>query len=83
MKIREIIEPRPQQSAAIQPSLVKQQARVGQVVAQIAASDQQQAPTEMEKVMAMRQYANMKKRTDKAYRQRLRQQLANAEARLK
>lgn len=34
-------------AVAVPPSLVKQQGRVGQVVAQIAASDQQQPATEM------------------------------------
>ena len=64
---------------SVQPAMVKQQARVGQVVGQIAASDQQQAPTELDKVLAMRSYANMKKRADRTYAERLRQQLANAE----
>jgi hypothetical protein len=39
MKIREIIEAAPQKPVAVPPSIVKQQGRVGQVVAQIAASD--------------------------------------------
>jgi len=33
----------------------------------------------MDKVLAMRQYSDMKKRNDKLYALRLRQQLANAE----
>lgn len=40
---------------------------------------QQQQPTEMDKVLAMRDYADMKKRNDKLYAQRLKQQLAKAE----
>jgi hypothetical protein len=78
MKICEIIANVPQNNR-LQPSMVKQQARVGKVVAQIAASDQKQQPTEMDKVMAMRSYATMKKQNDKLYAQRLRQQLASAE----
>jgi hypothetical protein len=67
------------QRAVIQPSVVKKQQRVGKVVAQIAASDaKQQQPSEMDKVMAMRQYANWQKQTDKAYTQRLKQQLVKA-----
>ena len=81
MKIDEIVANAPQNNR-IQPSVVKQQVRVGKVVAQIAASDQQLEPTEMDKVLAMRGYANMKKRTDKIYAQRLRQQLASAETKL-
>lgn len=80
MKIREIIEATAaKQPVAIQPSLVKQQGRVGQLVTQIAASDQQQPATEMEKVLAMRRYSDLKKQADKNYAARLRQQLANAE----
>jgi hypothetical protein len=77
MKVKEIIEAR--QPVAVPPSVVKQQGRVSQVVAQIAASDQQQPATEMEKVLAMRRYSDLKKRTDKNYAARLRQQLAKAE----
>lgn len=55
MKICEIIANAPKNNR-LQPSVVKQQARVGKVVAQIAASDQKQPPTEMDKVMAIRSY---------------------------
>lgn len=80
MKVREIIEAAPQRPVVVPPSVVKQQGRVGQVVAKIAASDQQQPATEMEKVLAMRRYSDLKKQTEKNYAARLRQQLANAEA---
>ena len=80
MKIREIIEAAPQRPVAVPPSIVKQQGRVSQVVAKIAASDQQKPATEMEKVLAMRRYSDLKKQTDRNYAARLRQQLANAEA---
>ena len=83
MKIREITEAAAPGAVAVQPSIVKQQGRVGQVVAQIAASDQQKPATEMEKVLAMRRYSELKKQTDKNYVARLRQQLAGAEARLR
>lgn len=82
MKVKEIIEARRQQTAVVLPSLVKQQARVGRVMGQIAASDAQQQPTEMDKVLAMRQTAAVKKQTDRNYAARLRQQLANAEGKL-
>ena len=78
MKINEIICKAPQRNQ-LQPSVVTRQARVNKVVAQIAASDQQQPPTEDEKVRAMWAYRDMKKRNDKAYAKRLRQQLASAE----
>jgi hypothetical protein len=79
MKIREIVA-NTKQSLGVQPSVVKQQTRVGKVVGQIAASDEQKPPTELEKVLAMRTYDRLKKRNDKTYAQRLRHQLANAEA---
>jgi hypothetical protein len=82
MKVREIIEAR-QQPIAVPPTIVKQQGRVGQVVAKIAASDQHQPATEMEKVLAMRRYSDLMKQTDRNYAARLRQQLANAEAGLR
>jgi len=40
---------------------------------------QQQPATEMEKVLAMRRFSDLKKQTDKNYPARLRQQLASAE----
>jgi len=79
MKISEIIS-NTKQVLNVQPSLVKQQSRVGKVVAQIAASDAQQQPTELDKVLAMRAYSRMKKRNDRLYAERLRQQLAKAKA---
>jgi len=82
MKIREITEAAPQKPVAVPPSLVKQQGRVSQVMAKIAASDQKKPATEMEKVLAMRRYSDLKKQTDKDYAARLRQQLANAETKL-
>lgn len=82
MKINEIIS-KVQRPTVVQPTAVKQQARVASVVGQIAASDAKQAPTEMDKVMAIRRYADMKKRTNKNYADRLRQQLANAETAIK
>ncbi len=79
MKIKEVIVVEAKQAALPQPSVVKQQQRVGKVLAQMAASDaKQQEPTEMDKVLAMRRYADLRKQTDKAYAVRLRSQLANA-----
>jgi hypothetical protein len=80
MKIKEIIT-NTKQVLNVQPSLVKQQNRVGKVVAQIAASDNQQQPSEMDKVLAIRQYGRMKKRADRNYEQQLQQQLALAKTR--
>jgi len=60
------------------PSALKRQQRVGRVMRQIAASDQQQQPTEVDKVLAMRQYAKWQKQTDRVYEKRLKQQLAAA-----
>lgn len=82
MKIKEIIS-NTKQVLNVQPSVVKQQNQVGKVVAQIAASDAQQKPTEMDKVMAMRKYSDFKKRNDELYAERLRQQLATAELKVR
>ena len=79
MKINEIITSAPQ-AVQVQPSVVKRQARVNKVVAQIAASEKQLPPTEDEKVRAMWALRDMKKVNDKRYAQNLRQQLAKAEA---
>ena len=79
MKINEIIT-NTKQVQTVQPSSVKKQNKVGKVMAQIAASDAQQKPTEMDKVAAMRAYSDLKKRNDKLYAERLRQQLAKANA---
>jgi len=71
---------RPNQSI-IQPTAVKQQNRVGNLVKQIAASSNRpQPPTEMEKVLAFRKYCQLKTQTDQNYIARLRQLLAQAEA---
>ena len=83
MKINEVIVSKPQKAATVQPTVVQQQRKVAGVVGQIAASDAQQPPTELEKVLALRQMAALKKRTDKIYAARLQQQLANALARCK
>lgn len=79
MKISEVIVCEARKMVVPVPSVLKRQQRVGKVMQQIAASDQEQQPTEMDKVMAMRQYANWQKQTDLQYRQRLKQQLTAAE----
>ncbi len=56
---------------------------MNKVVAQIAASEKQLPPTEEEKIRAMWALRDMKKRNDKAYAQRLRQQLVSAERALR
>ena len=74
MKVFEVIS-----APAMQPTAVAQQQRVNKVVQQRIASQAQQPASEMDKVLAMMQTADLKKRTDKAYADRLRKQLANAE----
>ena len=79
MKVNEVIGKKP---VVVQPTLTQQQQRVGKVLQRSIASDQQQPPTEMDAVMAMRQHADMKKQTDRSYAAKLKQQLASAEERL-
>jgi len=76
MKVFEVISA---QTQVMQPTAVAQQARVNKVVQQRIASQAQQPATELDKVKAMMQTADLQKRTDKAYAARLRHQLANAE----
>lgn len=78
MKIKEVIVCEARKVAVPVPSVLKRQQRVGNVMKQIAASDQHQQPTEMDKVLAMRQYANWQKQADRLYRNRLKQQLSAA-----
>jgi uncharacterized protein YqeY len=80
--IKEIIEEAAQMQV-MQPTAVAQQARVNKVVQQRIASQAQQPATEMGKVKAMIQTADLKKRTDQAYAKRLRKQLANAESQVR
>jgi hypothetical protein len=75
MKVSEVISPT-KSVLNVQPSAVNQQQRVAKVVQQIAASDQQQQPSEMEKVLALRQMSAKQKQADKNYASQLRQQLA-------
>lgn len=68
----------------IAPSAVQQQQRINKVVANYAASEQQQQqPTGMEVAIAMRRYAEMKKRADRAYAARAKQELAIAQSAVK
>ncbi len=76
MKISEILL-RTHKVMDVQPAPVQRQARVNQVVSQIAASDQQKPASEMDKVMAMRKYANIKKQAKQNYVSSLQQQLAS------
>lgn len=66
MKIKEVV--------TCMPSVVRQQARVANVVSNIAASNAQKPPTELEKVLAMRAYSDAKKQTDKNYAVRMTKQ---------
>jgi len=69
-----------QNQSPIQPSLVLQQNRVSNLVRQIAANSKLQQPTETEKVLAFRKYCQLKTLANQNYAERLRQQLAHAEA---
>ncbi len=75
--VREILEAK-QQAAPMQPSIVQRQARVNNVVRQIAASDQARPPTEAEVVSAHMQYAAIKKQNDALHARRLQQQAIQA-----
>ena len=83
MKIAEVFN-NAAQPVIVQPSVLKQQARTGKLVKQIAASDaqqQQQRPPSAEEVhVAMSAYKDKKRQADITYAQRLRQQLASAES---
>lgn len=79
MRILEVLGKTP----TIKPTVVSQHERVTQLVQKILASDQKQAPTEMDKVMAMRRAGQLKKQRDKQYADQLRQQLAVAQSAIK
>ena len=84
VKVFEVLGSAPKQPAVVLPAAVKQQQRVNGVVQQLAADDAKPKPaTEMELVLAMRQMSAKRKQADFAYAQRMRQQLANADAQLK
>jgi len=78
MKINEIILKASQQPAAVQPSVVNQQARVAKVMNDIAVSANNKAPTEEEKVLAIRNIADQKQRNNREYAARLAKQLVIA-----
>lgn len=66
-----------QRRQILQPDLLKQQARVANVVNRLAATDVQQ-PTEDDIAIAMMQYRELKKRNNKLYAQKLQQQANKA-----
>ena len=82
VKVREIVEEAAQAAqrpAAILPSVVKQQTRIGQFTAQIAANQQAQTPaTNDEMAIAVWRAAELQRQTDKNYARRLRQQATQA-----
>ena len=84
--VKEVIReaaPAAQQSTAVQPNAAQQQARIAYLVKQIAADDAQpKQPTPQEKMAAMDEYKRQKKQADLELVQKLRYQLANAEAQL-
>ncbi len=81
--IREAAPAAQQQSTVVQPNAAQQQARIAYLVKQIAADDAQpKQPTPQEKMAAMAEYKRQKKQADLELVQKLRYQLANAEAQL-
>jgi len=80
VKVREIVEAAAvQRPAAILPTVVKQQTRMGQITAQVAAKQQQQTPaTDDEIAIAAWRAAELQKQTDKNYARRLEQQTTQA-----
>ena len=81
--IREAAPAAQQAATAVQPNAAQQQARIAYLVKQIAADDAQpKQPTPQEKMAAMDEYKRQKKQADLELVQKLRYQLANAEAQL-
>ncbi len=85
--VREVIRetaPAAQQAVtAVQPNAAQQQARIAFLVKQIAADDAlPKQPTPQEKMAAMAEYKRQKKQADLELVQKLRYQLATAEAQL-
>ena len=65
----------------VQPNAAQQQARIAYLVKQMAATDAQpKQPTPQEKMAAMDEYKRQKKQADLELVQKLRYQLATAEA---
>lgn len=84
--VKEVIRetaPAAQQATAVQPNAAQQQARIAYLVKQLAANDMQpKEPTPEEKMAAMDEYKRQKKQADLDLVQKLRYQLATAEAQL-
>ena len=79
--IREAAPAAQQAATAVQPNAAQQQARIAYLVKQIAADDAQpKQPTPQEKMAAMDEYKRQKKQADLELVQKLRYQLATAEA---
>ena len=82
--VKEVIRetaPAAQQATIVQPNAAQQQARIAYLVKQIAADDAQpKQPTPQEKMAAMDEYKRQKKQADLELVQKLRYQLATAEA---
>ncbi len=81
VKVREIVEEAAavQRPAAALPSVVKQQTRMGQLTAQVAANQQQQTPaTNDEMAIAVWRAAELQRQTDQNYARRLKQQATQA-----
>lgn len=83
MRAYEFILTEAQQQLSIQPDAIRRNATVLKMVGDIASSDAQRPPTETDKVQAMMNYSKLKKQANQNLVQRLRQQLANAEASVK
>lgn len=81
VKVREIVEEAAaaQRPAAILPTVVRQQTRMGQFTAQVAANQQRKTPaTDDEIAIAAYRAAVLQKQKDQNYARRLQQQATQA-----
>ena len=78
MKINEIIGNNKKTESVVQPRAVAQKSQVAKVMNNIAASDANREPTELEKVLAMRAYSDLKDKADQNYVNNLKTNLAGA-----
>lgn len=85
MKVFEVIgNPAAAQPIAPQPTALKQQTRVGQVVKQMTASDaKQQKPNAIDFHLAAGIHRQQQRQANQVYAKRLRQQLASAQSQVK
>ena len=78
MKISEIIGNNKKTVSVVQPRAVAQKSQVAKVMNNIAASDANREPTELEKVLAMRAYSDLQDEADQNYVNNLKTSLVGA-----